>query len=252
MEHFQRPIETLCLAVLLVAGPCFAAPDTRREELAEKFHSVVVGVDVTEASTPEPPASAATSWLSKLDSKRVLGSGILVSADGLVLTTSSLFDKVGTIEIRTEAGATYAGKLVLLDQKSRLALVKVQTSVVWPFVPMTKPVTPISVGERVVAFGMMPSLDSSLRPAFAMSEGVVTALERPNSATETNLESSVYMFKGSFGGGPLVRLGSGEVIGINSIWRAQRGTLESTVASAIEKYLKLELDLRAEHRPLSQ
>ncbi len=263
MRHFQRSIEALCFVIFFVAGPSFAAQDEQRDALVEKFRHVVVGVVVTE---PVPaPDAARDALLAKFGivhsgreathtlpsrlygTQRSASSGVLVSADGLVLTTQSRFDRQQSIEIHTEDGSEYVGKLVLSDRISGLALVKIQSSLVWEHMRIAKPKQPIALGERVLALGVtFPG--GVWTPA--MTEGVIKEVERMDTAEETELKSSASMLGGTLEGGPLLGAGSGEIIGINNLqwtWGLDAG---NTFASPIERYLKVESDLRIHGRVL--
>lgn len=263
IRHFQRSIEALCFAIFFVAGPSVAAEDVQRDALVEKFRHVVVGVVVTEP-VPAPDAArdalfakfglplsrgeAKNALPSRLPgTRRIASSGILVTADGLVLTTLSLFDRQQNIEIHTEAGDEYVGTLAMRDRISGLALVKIQSSRVWEHVRIAKPLQPISLGERVLAFGV--TLPGGVWTP-SMTEGVIKELERRDTVEETELKSSASMLEGSLAGGPLLRAGSGEIIGINNCqwtWGRDAG---NTFASPIERYLKIESDLRVHGRVL--
>ncbi|MES2951811.1 MAG: S1C family serine protease [Pseudomonadota bacterium] len=262
MRHFQRSIKALfCLAIFLVAGPGFAAQDVQQNAVAEKFRHVVVGVVVAKPERtaqqdalvakfiPELVGKDATNALpSRLPgTQRTASSGVLVSADGLVLTALSLFGREQSIEIHTESGAEYVGKLVLSDRISGLALVKIQSSLVWEHVHIEKPSQPVSLGERVLAFGVT-SPGGVWKPV--VTEGVVTELERTDVAEETNLKASVSMVGGFLAGGLLVRANSSEIIGINNFqWRWGRD-VGITQASPIEQYLRVAADFRTHGRVL--
>jgi len=54
-----------------------------------------------------------------------LGSGFFISADGYAVTNFHVVDHAKTVEIKTDAGKTYTAKVVGSDEKTDLALIKV-------------------------------------------------------------------------------------------------------------------------------
>ncbi|MFZ2309390.1 MAG: S1C family serine protease [Rhodoferax sp.] len=261
MNSISRPILTLCLAWFSFVAPCRAAMGAEQETFVERLRQVVVGIVVTEAErAPDPQLDtlAARFGISrtageqsnvlaarKPGTRRFAGSGMVVSADGLVLTTDSLFQRHQSIEIHTEAGAEYAGTLVLRDRISGLALIKIQSPLVWGHLRIEKPAQSISVGERVLAFGLAWQGE---KWQSTVTQGVIAELERSDVPEETAFKSSAPMAGGQLEGGPLVGASSGEVIGINLSewnWGPDKG---KTQASPIENYLKIRTDLQSHGR----
>jgi len=234
---------------------------TEQEVFVERLHQVVVGVVVTEAEkTPNPQLDALAARFGvtrtagersnvlvarKPGTRRIAGSGLVVSADGLVLTTDSLFQRHQSIEIHTEARGEYAGTLVLRDRVSGLALVKIQSPLVWDHLRIEKPAQSISVGERVLAFGLAFQGE---KWTGAVTQGVITELERSDVPDETEFKSSAPMVGGNLEGGPLVGASSGEVIGINLYEWNLGPDKGKTQASPIENYIKIRTDLQSHGR----
>ena len=79
------------------------------------------------------------------------GSGFFISADGYAVTNYHVVDGAKTVEIQTDDGKTYTGKVVGADQKTDLALIKVDGDKPFPFVAFSD--KPARVGEWVVAVG---------------------------------------------------------------------------------------------------
>jgi len=80
-----------------------------------------------------------------------LGSGFFISADGYAVTNFHVVDHAKTVQIKTDDGKTYTAKVVGTDQKTDLALIKVDAGKSFPFVTFAD--KPPRVGDWVVAVG---------------------------------------------------------------------------------------------------
>jgi serine protease Do len=79
------------------------------------------------------------------------GSGFFISADGYAVTNYHVVDHAKTVEIQTDDGKTYSAKVVGSDQKTDLALIKVDAGKSFPFVELSDKQP--RVGDWVVAVG---------------------------------------------------------------------------------------------------
>ena len=80
-----------------------------------------------------------------------LGSGFFISADGYAVTNFHVVDHSKTVQIKTDDGKEYSAKVIGADQKTDLALIKVDTDRKFPFVTFAD--KPPRVGDWVVAVG---------------------------------------------------------------------------------------------------
>lgn len=80
-----------------------------------------------------------------------LGSGFFISADGYAVTNFHVVDHAKTVEVKTDDGKSYTAKVVGADQKTDLALIKVDSGKNFPFVNLAD--KPVRVGDWVVAVG---------------------------------------------------------------------------------------------------
>ena len=62
------------------------------------------------------------------------GSGFFISADGYAVTNFHVVDHAKTVQIQTDDGKTYTAKVVGSDQKTDLALIKVDSDKAFAFV----------------------------------------------------------------------------------------------------------------------
>jgi len=146
-----------------------------------------------------------------LERRRGQGSGVVLAADGYVLTNAHVAAGDGPIQVRLPGGAAVRGELVGTDPRTDLAVVRVDTA---PLVAL-----PISearrlrVGELVVAIGNPLGFERSV------TAGVVSALYRtlpgPGSSLLDGLVQTDAAVNPGNSGGPLLDA-SGEVVGITT------------------------------------
>ncbi len=79
------------------------------------------------------------------------GSGFFISADGYAVTNFHVVDHAKTVQVKTDDGKTYTAKVVGSDQKTDLALIKVDADKKFAFVSFAD--KPLRVGDWVVAVG---------------------------------------------------------------------------------------------------
>ena len=139
-----------------------------------------------------------------------LGSGVVVSADGLILTNNHVVSSDGTVSVRLSTGKTVPAKVIATDTTHDLALVKATG------LTGLKPVTfgtddSVAVGDTVLAFGAPLGLEGTV------TSGIVSALDRSvdtGSEKLTGLLQTDAAINEGNSGGALVDT-SGNVIGIN-------------------------------------
>ena len=136
------------------------------------------------------------------------GTGVIVKADGWILTNAHVVKDLKEITVVTAAGKTYAGKRTHIDEESDLALVKIEAKQL-PAAAFGK--ADAAVGESVVAIGTPISF--ALRNS--ISVGVVSGVQRSLNSKYMLLQTDAAINPGN-SGGPLVNL-NGEVVGINTL-----------------------------------
>ncbi|UCH53739.1 MAG: trypsin-like peptidase domain-containing protein, partial [Pseudomonadota bacterium] len=137
-----------------------------------------------------------------------LGSGVIISADGYVLTCAHVVEDASEIVVRLKDRREYSARLVGADRRSDLALLKIDANGL-PRALIGDP-SRLAVGDWVLAIGSPFGFDSSA------TAGIVSAKSRslPKENYVTFLQTDVAINPGN-SGGPLFNL-KGEVIGINS------------------------------------
>lgn len=138
-----------------------------------------------------------------------LGSGVIVSADGYIITNSHVVEKADEIKVTLYDKQSYKGKVIGVDKKTDIAVIKISTD----NLPAIKwgDSDSLQVGEFVLAFGNPYGLSHTV------TMGIVSALGRANVGIadyEDFIQTDAAINPGN-SGGPLVNI-DGELIGINT------------------------------------
>ncbi|TXH55129.1 MAG: Do family serine endopeptidase [Bacteroidia bacterium] len=142
--------------------------------------------------------------------RRSMGSGFIISNDGYILTNAHVVDGAKKITVRTIDRQEFSAKLIGIDLKTDIALLKVMVNA--NNLPTVKIGNPnlLQVGEWVAAIGAPFGFDNSV------TQGIVSAKGRslPNDTYVPFIQSDVPINPGN-SGGPLFNL-NGEVVAMNS------------------------------------
>jgi serine protease Do len=141
-----------------------------------------------------------------------LGSGVVISPDGYIVTNNHVVDGATDIRVTTSNRKVYKAKLIGTDPLTDLAVVKVDAkdlaSVPWGDSKEVRP------GETVLAFGNPYGF------RFTVTRGIVSAVNRPNPDSSDARKPGEFIqtdaaINPGNSGGPLVDA-RGEVVGINT------------------------------------
>jgi serine protease Do len=77
------------------------------------------------------------------------GSGFFIAADGYAVTNNHVIDKAQTVEITTDDGKTYSAKVIGADERTDIALIKVDSRSDFPFVRLADKAP--RIGDSVLA-----------------------------------------------------------------------------------------------------
>jgi S1-C subfamily serine protease len=159
--------------------------------------------------------------------RRLPASGILWSADGIVVTANHVVKQDSNIGVGLPDSQTVQAELVGRDPSTDLAVLKVEAN---GLSPATRAVDSLQVGHMVLALG---------RPGRTVQAtlGIISALGdswRTNMGGQIDryLQTDVVMYPG-FSGGPLVSAG-GEVLGLNTS-ALLRGVSLTVPAATLER-----------------
>ncbi len=150
------------------------------------------------------------------EQETLLGSGFIVSPDGLIMTNNHVVKDMKEIKVTLPGNKEYIAKLVGADPDSDIALIKIDAknlpTVTWG------DSSKLRVGEIVVAVGNPFGLSGTV------TQGIVSATGRTNVGIigyEDFIQTDAPINPGN-SGGPLVNI-DGHVIGINTAIATQSG-----------------------------
>src|SRR5881275_1267098 len=167
-----------------------------------------------------------------------LGSGVIVTNEGHIITNSHVVDQVDEIEVQLSDGRTKKARVIGSDSQVDLAVLKIDE-------PGVKPLKlgdsdAVQAGDMVLAIGNPFGFEETV------TEGIISSKGRPNRVDGFGdfLQTDAAINPGN-SGGPLINL-SGEVIGINTAIISRTGGSQgigfaipsNTVRVALESLLK--------------
>ena len=163
---------------------------------------------------------------------RAVGTGVIVSSDGEILTNAHVVDGATAIRVRL-AGETEPteARLVASDAGNDLALLSIDASGLPPVA--FAPTAEVGLGDEVVAIGFALDLDGE--PSVTL--GIVSALDRTiitedGGALDGLIQTDAAISSGN-SGGPLVDA-RGRIVGINTaVARGDVATAATNVGFAI-------------------
>ncbi len=151
--------------------------------------------------------------------QRGLGSGVVVSADGTILTNAHVIDGAEKITVMMADNKTFDAKLVGTDKPSDLAVLKIEAQNM-PYLTLGNSDN-VRVGDIVLAIGNPLGIGQTVTAGIISAKGRRTGLSDGQSF-EDFLQTDAPINRGN-SGGALVNLNS-ELIGINSQILSPPGT----------------------------
>ncbi|MGY8955927.1 MAG: DegQ family serine endoprotease [Alphaproteobacteria bacterium] len=138
-----------------------------------------------------------------------LGSGFIISTDGLVVTNNHVIDGADEITVTLSDDTQHRAELVGRDPKTDLALLRIDADRVLPAVPFGDS-TKSRVGDWVVAIGNPFGLGGTV------TAGIISARQRDinQGPYDSFIQTDASINRGN-SGGPMFNM-DGEVIGVNT------------------------------------
>ena len=153
----------------------------------------------------------------KENSQRSLGSGILISKEGEILTNYHVVRNADTIKVKLADQTEYEARLVGKDERTDLALIKIKKSAgSVPFARMGSS-SQLDVGDWVMAIGNPFGLEHTVTAGIVSAKGRVIGAGPYDNFIQTDASINP-----GNSGGPLINA-LGEVIGVNSAIFSQTG-----------------------------
>ena len=145
------------------------------------------------------------------------GSGVILSADGYIVTNNHVVAGADSITVRTRDGKSYAANLVGTNPDTDLAVLKIEASGLTPAVLGSS--DDLVVGETAVAIGNpLGELGGTV------TSGIISALSREvtiDNQTMTLLQTNAAINPGNSGGG--LFNSNGELVGVVNAKYAKEG-----------------------------
>ncbi|MEJ6978946.1 trypsin-like peptidase domain-containing protein [Pedobacter sp. P351] len=163
---------------------------------------------------------------------RASGSGVLISADGYIVTNNHVVENASAIEVVLPDRRSFTGRLIGRDPSTDLALIKVEASSL-PVIALGNS-DQVQVGEWVLAVGYPLSLNSTVTAGIISAKGrSIGILDQPrqgnpagtpgaSNAIESFIQTDAAINPGN-SGGALVN-STGQLIGINAAIASQTGS----------------------------
>jgi serine protease Do len=158
------------------------------------------------SDTPAPGLAASSSRGRNIVTGQ--GSGFFISADGYAVTNFHVVEKADNVEVTADDGRIFTAKVIGADQRSDVALVKVESASNLPFVTFAD--SSPRIGDWVIAVGNPFGLGGTV------TAGIVSARDRDIGAGPYDdfLQIDAAVNRGN-SGGPTFDV-DGNVIGVNT------------------------------------
>ena len=207
-------------------------------DLAAKLSPSVVSISITMSNDPQapgapqfPPGSPFEDFFNEFFERRgapprerrqqpqqAMGSGFIIDSSGLIVTNNHVIDKAVSINVILTDNRSFKAKLIGKDQKTDLALIKIDVdedlpTVTWGDSDKAK------VGNWVLAIGNPFGLVNTV------TAGIISARARDISVGPFDdfIQTDASINSGN-SGGPLFNM-KGEVVGINTAILGQSGSI---------------------------
>ncbi|MBI5557322.1 MAG: DegQ family serine endoprotease [Deltaproteobacteria bacterium] len=145
-----------------------------------------------------------------------LGSGVITSADGYIITNNHVIEEADEINVRFANHEEYEAKIIGRDPKTDIALVKIEPKQPLPFVTFGDS-DKLRVGDWVIAIGNPFGFEQTVTAGIVSGKG--RSLGSGN--YENFIQTDASINPGN-SGGPLFNL-DGEMVGINSAIYSRSG-----------------------------
>ncbi|MEX2219694.1 MAG: trypsin-like peptidase domain-containing protein [Phycisphaerales bacterium] len=187
--------------------------------------------------TPFSQVAFRRGWLAPIERQEMAtgaGSGVVVSADGYILTNNHVIQNAQRVEVQLNDGRKLAGRVVGLDPGTDLGVVKVDATGLTA--ARFGDSDSLQVGDWVLAAGSPFGIFDNTVTAGIVSAKGRTGLAGPSDSYQDFIQTDAAINPGN-SGGPLVDL-DGHVVGINAQIASRTGGSEGlgfAIPSAIAR-----------------
>ena len=171
--------------------------------------------------------------------RRGVGSGFIISADGVLLTNAHVVEGADEVTVTLTDKREFKAKVLGSDRRTDVAVLKIEATGLATV--RIGDVGQLKVGNWVVAIGSPFGFDNSV------TAGIVSAKARDTGDFLPLIQTDVAINPGN-SGGPLLNL-RGEVVGINSqIYSQSGGFMGISFAIPIDEAVRVATELRTSGR----
>jgi len=223
-DYKEKNINNLVLTEQLPIKNVFNSPSLLQErpdfvEIAENTINSVVHVKNSLSSSDRISLEDLMFGRNQDEMQIGTGSGVIVSADGYIITNAHVIDKAEKILITTNDNKEFEAKLIGSDEQNDIALLKVETKNELPYAIFGDS-DATKIGEWVLAIGNPFNLTSTV------TAGIISAkarnLDPTGRTTQSFIQTDAAVNPGN-SGGALVNT-QGQLIGINTAIQSQTGS----------------------------
>ncbi len=204
------------------------------EQMLEFFKRFGIPVPPNMPRAPRPDRSQPDE-----DQPRGVGSGFILSSDGLVMTNAHVVEGADEVLVTLTDKREFKAKIIGTDKRTDVAVVKIEAT----GLPAVKigDMNRLKVGEWVMAIGSPFGLENTV------TAGIVSAKQRDTGDYLPFIQTDVAINPGN-SGGPLINM-RGEVVGINSqIYSRSGGFQGISFAIPIDEATRVADQLRSTGR----
>ncbi len=215
--------------------------DEQMQEFFRRFFGIPVPKQLPQPA-PKGRKKAPPQQQEEQEVPRGVGSGLIISADGYILTNAHVVDGADEVVVRLTDKREFKAKVIGVDKVrddgrgSDIAVLKIEGSKL-PYVTIGDS-DKIRAGEWVIAIGSPFDLENTV------TAGIISAKARDTGDETPLIQTDVAVNPGN-SGGPLINM-RGEVVGINSqIYSRSGGYMGISFAIPINEAMRVADQLKA-------
>ena len=148
------------------------------------------------------------------------GSGVIISADGYIVTNNHVVDEATRLRVKLSDGRTFDAKVIGTDPTTDVALVKIEAEDL-PTLPFGSSDS-LRLGEWVLAIGSPYNLQSTITAGIVSAKARQLGVIPSEFSIESFIQTDAAVNPGN-SGGALVNT-HGELVGINTLIQSQTGS----------------------------